>query len=289
LDVQNNDLQIITDGLLVRGIYSTVTLAVYGFPVDKVHIKELEAEKKEPIQPKAVVVSESVVAKSSPPPPASPVVEFVQEEDTKIIIPLEAIESPPPPPQTIQIITTTRLNYDASQEELEENDNKEFAQQEEPAITEGEQHAGNNNVLPSPILIEVVPIPEIMDTEDISDGEVFPSDDEDIAEIIIGETEEHDVKSIDKVQSVEDTKTIIDPLIEEVEPISSPPQDLLSDVDDSLVDEFQEPGFEEIISDEEIDFPEYDYGEWEENLAHKFSRTFNPFSESFQVFPTKVI
>jgi hypothetical protein len=75
----------------------------------------------------------------------------------------------------------------------------------------------------------------------------------------------------------------IDPLIEEVEPISSP-QEQLSDVEDSLLDDFQEPGIEEILSDEEMpDFPEYDYGEWEEHWAHKFTKTFNPYSESFQV------
>ncbi len=36
---------------MVRGIYSTVTLAVYGQTVDKVNIKikEIEAPKKEPI------------------------------------------------------------------------------------------------------------------------------------------------------------------------------------------------------------------------------------------------
>lgn len=54
------------------------------------------------------------------------------------------------------------------------------------------------------------------------------------------------------------------------------------------MDESSEPGFEEIISDEEIDFPEYDYREWEENWAHKFSRPFNPFSDSFEVLPLKV-
>jgi hypothetical protein len=39
-------MQIITDGLLVRGVYSTVTLAVYGHTVDKVPIKELQVEVK---------------------------------------------------------------------------------------------------------------------------------------------------------------------------------------------------------------------------------------------------
>lgn len=84
---------------------------------------------------------------------------------------------------------------------------------------------------------------------------------------------------------IDKSEVFIDPLIEEAEPISSPPQG--SDLDDSfLMDESSEPGFEEIISDEEIDFPEY--GEWEENWAHKFSRPFNPFSESFEVCPLKV-
>lgn len=36
----DQDEKIITDGLIVRGVYSTITLAVYGYPVDKVEVKE---------------------------------------------------------------------------------------------------------------------------------------------------------------------------------------------------------------------------------------------------------
>jgi len=69
----------------------------------------------------------------------------------------------------------------------------------------------------------------------------------------------------------------------------SPAIEPLSDQEDSLLDDFQEPGIEEIISDEEMpDFPEYEYGEWEEQWTNIFSPSFNPFSESFQVAPLKV-
>jgi hypothetical protein len=156
-----------------------------------------------------------------------------------------------------------------------------------------------------------------MDTEEISDGEVFPSDvddDEDKERQEVAEQEENSAiiistkpveivlevkEKVDKTEAAvivvnesEDRTTTqpinyIDSLVEEVEPISSPPQDANSDVEDNSLLEMDLSDFEE-ISDEEIEFPEYDYGEWEENWAHKFSRPFNPFSDSFEILPLKV-
>lgn len=89
-------------------------------------------------------------------------------------------------------------------------------------------------------------------------------------------------------------------LKEKVIPIPTPTPDIgqtlspaiepLSDQEDSLLDDFQEPGIEEIDSEEDIpDFPEYEYGEWEDHWAQIFGSSFNPFSETFQVKPLKVL
>lgn len=121
-------------------------------------------------------------------------------------------------------------------------------------------------------------VTEIMDTEEISDGEVFPSDDE-----MEDSLQEAEVTKKDIEKPVIDSSKIIVEAIEEAESISSPPQDQGSDVGSSLNDGYQEAGFEEIISDEEIDFPDYDDGDWEENWAPKFFPAFNPFSESFEI------
>jgi len=80
----------------------------------------------------------------------------------------------------------------------------------------------------------------------------------------------------------ENTSKKADSLIEEVEPITSPVEPV-SEGDGSLVDEFQEPGIEEIISDEDLpDFPDYDEAEWEDHWTHRY-KNFNPYSESYGV------
>lgn len=70
--------QIVTDGLLVRGIYSTVTLAVYGHIVSDVKIKELEDPKKEP-----VLSPQSSISNSPPPVADSPELRIECEGENK--------------------------------------------------------------------------------------------------------------------------------------------------------------------------------------------------------------
>lgn len=59
----------------MRGIYSTVTLAVYGHSVDKVHIREVEVPKKE-----TVLSPKSCISNSSPPSPVTESLEQVRIE-----------------------------------------------------------------------------------------------------------------------------------------------------------------------------------------------------------------
>lgn len=74
--------------------------------------------------------------------------------------------------------------------------------------------------------------------------------------------------------------------VRDVVPSASPAIEPLSDQED-LLDEFQEAGVEEVSDEEMPEFPEYEYGEWEEQWTHIFGPSFNPFSESFQVSSLK--
>lgn len=72
----------------------------------------------------------------------------------------------------------------------------------------------------------------------------------------------------------------------------SPPDDRLSDTDCTQNEELMEPGFEEIISDEEMpeytEFDDYVDSEWEEYWAPKFTKRFNPYDDSFEIKPLQV-
>lgn len=75
--------------------------------------------------------------------------------------------------------------------------------------------------------------------------------------------------------------------VRDVVPSASPAIEPLSDQEDCLLDEFQEPGVEEVSDEDMPEFPEYEYGEWDEQWTHIFGPSFNPFSESFQVLSLK--
>lgn len=98
-------------------------------------------------------------------------------------IPIEA-ESPPIASHAIPTITT-RVNYDAVQTASAEEEcgRVEEADEQEELIPESEAISENNNNESDMSDTEVTEtnksvdlIPEAMDTEEISDGEVFPSD-----------------------------------------------------------------------------------------------------------------
>jgi hypothetical protein len=72
-------LKIITDGLLVRGMYSAVTLAVYGYPVKEVRVKEVPVI--EPDSPSRTAVSVDNVGTASPIRIDSP--DLISESDRK--------------------------------------------------------------------------------------------------------------------------------------------------------------------------------------------------------------
>jgi hypothetical protein len=89
-------------------------------------------------------------------------------------------------PQAIPTITT-RFSYDNLPDSADENETEtenSKAGTSAAEIEESPSSVDRSNEIP---IIEVPPaitvvIPEVMDTEEISDGEVFPSDDEDMAE-----------------------------------------------------------------------------------------------------------
>lgn len=96
--------QIITDGLLVRGVYSTITLAVYGFPVDEVPLKEQiteppppsESTKEDYLEVSPVLVIASPTDDSESPKKSTIVAS--SEKDNSLVSPTSDETQPDLPP-----------------------------------------------------------------------------------------------------------------------------------------------------------------------------------------------
>lgn len=207
--------QIITDGLIVRGIYSTITLAVYGFAVDEVPLKEPTVD-----QPTTDLVKDkenTVRSSVSPDPSASPydidspkkhanssaealLVSPTSEDNRSDLLPSKppvAASTPfsdskrgldPEPPRAIPTITT-RVKFDSAfpvstreeQSYTEEPIDRERDPAESDLSSDDHFDTKSENVIKP--LVQVVPptqpiavLPEVEDAEDISDGEVFPEE-----------------------------------------------------------------------------------------------------------------
>lgn len=303
--------QVITDGLIVRGVYSTITLAVYGYPVDEVPLKEPTVT--EPAATDTTKETASIGAVSPGDLTASPIdidspkkVNIGSAADAVLIspntsddtrsefVPAKGLSTTPTSdkriidgdtPRAIPTITT-RLKFDSAfstgtrEDQFEEPIDRDRERAESDLSSDEHFDTKSDNVKTStqPISVSTAILPEVEDAEDISDGEVFPEEDMDI-----------DDKDTALEATGGDKNTT--PPAKDLIPIRqlSPAIEPLSDQEDCLLDDFQDGGID-IVSDEELpDFPEYEYGEWEEQWTHIFGPAFNPFSENFQVSSLKVL
>lgn len=211
----DSEEQIITDGLIVRGIYSTITLAVYGFAVDEVPLKEPTVD-----QPTTDLIKDKEnAARSSvsPDPTASPydidspkkhanssadallVSPNTSEDNRSDLLPSKPVAASTPfsdskraldpePPRAIPTITT-RVKFDsafpASTREEQSYTEEPIDRERDPAESDlsSDDHfdAKSENAIKP--LVQAVPpalpvpvLPEVEDAEDISDGEVFPEE-----------------------------------------------------------------------------------------------------------------
>jgi len=198
--------QVITDGLIVRGIYSTITLAVYGFPVDQVPLKEPSSDvpASEPVKDDietSLDLSKPPAEISSPTKHSGPCSDTVlvspsesegNRSDVLIPVPTGAALTPiqdskksdsGEQPRAIPTINT-RVHFDSAFPGREDEVYKEEPIDRslvESDLSSDEQFESKAD---SPSKPQVQPIaaalpiilPEVEDAEDISDGEVFATE-----------------------------------------------------------------------------------------------------------------
>ncbi|CAG7819337.1 unnamed protein product [Allacma fusca] len=293
-----NTAKIITDGIVVRGLYSTITLGCYGVHVDHVEViatpevkendAKVDSDGREDLSP--VVPSEiQIDAEKKLEDLKSPAIDELESEAEGKSL---AIDNEPPDsmevdrPQAIPTITT-RVNFGSIGTGVGLGpDKKSSGLSDTPDKLDEFESKANTSPIPSssPSVIR--------DTEDISDGEV-PSTDEDmdnatssglipVNSTIAKSPSDHSTPGPeippDRTGSRNGSrKTSLDTI--------SPQRDQLSEPDGS-VDDFPDPGFDLILSDEETpEFTDSDITEWREYLSNKTIKMFDPYSENFAIMP----